>query len=143
MKFVPHGSYRLVKGRYVILCTLRASFNYEAALELESQVRALMEDSPRPATLIDNRAWGLATPEASEVLARLNRWSIERGVRRSAHITDNALTKILIDENLSPDSERYVRRHFPDVEAGRAWLAAEGYPVSDAELQDLYNEDRN
>jgi hypothetical protein len=137
MEFIPHGSFRLLLGKHVILCSLHASFNYEAALELSRRVKEILSASPRKANLIDNRPWGLATPEASEVLAELNRWSIGMGLCRSAHVTEDPLTKAVIDHNLSPDSERYIRRHFADMEGARQWLADEGYPISDEELREL------
>jgi hypothetical protein len=51
----------------------------KAALELSRRVEGNPERLAEKANLIDNRPWGLATPEASEVLAELNRWSIGWG----------------------------------------------------------------
>ncbi len=137
MKFEAHGSFRLVLCEHVILCSLTSSFNYEAARELDRNVRDLLEKSPRKANLIDSRRWGFATPDASEVLADLNRWSIGKGLVRSAHITPGKLMTSIIDGNLSPDGPRYRRRYFSDLQSARTWLADEGFPISDEELADF------
>ncbi|CAD5252823.1 conserved hypothetical protein [Alteromonas sp. 38] len=135
MRFPKYGNYTLDISGNVLEVFATGAWNFKTAEAFTEEIHDLVvrfDDKPWGA-LLDGRRWVLSTPDTQQVVIDAIKYSITKGLRRSAYVLDTGMVKRAQLEYTHPAKERdfnllgYERNYFQHYFAALNWLDKEGF----------------
>ncbi|AMJ93262.1 hypothetical protein AVL56_02380 [Alteromonas stellipolaris] len=135
MRFPKYGNYALDISGNVLEVFATGAWNLKTAEAFTEEMHDLVsrfDDKPW-AALLDGRRWVLSTPDTQQIIVDAIKFSITKGLKRSAYVLDTGMVKRAQLEYTHPAKERsfdlngYERNYFQHYFAALNWLDKEGF----------------
>jgi len=137
-----HGNWIIKKEGDVIFSIISGIWNKEAALSYFDYYKGLKYNKGFYAEICSILDWELSTPEAIELLPKIEEWHRTNGRKYLAiianentiakHISQNAMNQFELPEN-------FEIRYFKDVQSSFDWLSEKGFSISSEEKKFFKN----
>lgn len=129
MTFRQHGTYRLNLRGNILFIEAVGAWNAEASINIMRDIKqctAALHHN-KWAMHIDVRSWELGTPDFEKVTEQELKELLIIGLKRSAYVIDQGVTKLRQISAVQPDPEFHTWQFFSTYQQALDWLIKQGF----------------